>query len=70
MGAIIGGILGDVIEGITDITRESIAAAMRAAADKFERGDIVPDEALEQAKKDQSRIDSIRERVRRGRDDG
>jgi len=70
MGAIIGGILGDVIEGITDITRESIAAAMRSAADKFERGDIVPDEALEQAKKDQSRIDSIRARLRGGRDDG
>jgi len=66
MGAIIGGILGDVIEGITDITRESIAAAMRAAADKFERGDIVPDEALERAKKDQNRIDSIRERLRGG----
>ena len=64
MGAIIGGIIVEVIEGITDITRESIAASMRAAADKFERGDIVPDEALAQAKKDQSRIDSIRAKLR------
>jgi len=70
MGAILGGILGDVIEGITDITRESIAASIRAAADKFERGDIVPDEALERARKDQSRIDTIRARLRRGTSDG
>jgi hypothetical protein len=64
MGAIIGEIIGDVLMGIRDATRESIAAAMRAAADKVERGDIVPDEALERAKKDQARIDSIRDKFR------
>lgn len=65
MGALLGGIIGDVIGGITDATRESIAAAMRAAADKIERGDLVPDEALALAKKDENRLDSIRERKRR-----
>jgi hypothetical protein len=65
MGALLGGIIGEVIEGVADATRESIAAAMRAAADKIERGDIVPDEALELAKKDQSRLDAIRARKRR-----
>lgn len=64
MGAIIGGIIVEVIDGIKDITRESIASSIRAAADKLERGDIVPDEALEQAKKDQARIDRIRARLR------
>jgi hypothetical protein len=64
MGALIGGIIGDVIEGITDATRESIASAMRAAADKIERGDIVPDEALALARKDESRLDAIRARKR------
>jgi hypothetical protein len=64
MGAIIGEIIGDVLMGIKDATRESIAAAMRAAADKVERSDLVPDEALERAKKDQARIDAIREKFR------
>ena len=64
MGAIIGEILVDVIDGIRNATRESIAAALRASADKVERGDLVPDEALEKAKKDQSRIEAIREKLR------
>jgi hypothetical protein len=64
MGAIIGEIIGDVLMGIKDATRESIAAAMRAAADTVERSDLVPDEALERAKKDQARIDAIREKFR------
>jgi hypothetical protein len=64
MGALIGELIFEVIDGVKDATRESIAAAMRAAADKVERGDIVPDEALARAKKDQGRIDDIRARLR------
>jgi hypothetical protein len=60
MGAIIGELIVDVIAGARNATRESIAAAMRAAADKVERGDLVPEEALERAKKDQSKLDAIR----------
>ena len=35
---------------------------MRASADKVERGDLVADEALERANKDQSKLDAIRAR--------
>jgi hypothetical protein len=64
MGAIIGELIVDVISGVKDATRNSIAAAMRAAADKVERGDLVPDEALDRAKKDQGRLDAIRAKFR------
>ena len=60
MGALIGELIVDIVSGIKNATRESIAAAMRAAADKVERGDLVADEALERAKKDQSKLDAIR----------
>jgi hypothetical protein len=70
MGAMIGELIFDIVAGISDATRESLAAAMRAAADKVERGDLVPEEAFKQAKKDQGRIDAIRERLRRNNDDG
>jgi hypothetical protein len=62
----LGELLLDVVSGIRDASRESLATAMRAAADRVERGDLVPDEAFEKAKKDQGRIDSIRERLRNG----
>lgn len=60
MGALIGELIVDVVSGIKNATRESIAAAMRAAADKVERGDLVADEALERANKDQDKLDAIR----------
>ena len=65
MGALIGELIVDVVSGIQDATRESIAAAMRAAADKVERGDLVPDEALERATKDQDKLDAIRAKFRK-----
>ena len=64
MGAIISELVIGIIDGVTDATRESIAAGLRAAADRVERGDLVPEEALAQALADQSRIDSARERLR------
>lgn len=60
MGALIGELIVDVVSGIKNATRESIAASLRAAADKVERGDLVPDAALERAKNDQSKLDAIR----------
>lgn len=65
MGALIGELIVDVVSGIKDATRGSIAAAMRAAADKVERGDLVPDEALERANKDQDKLDAIRAKFRK-----
>ena len=62
MGALIGELIVDIVSGIKNATRESIAAAMRASADKVERGDLVADEALERANKDQSKLDAIRAR--------
>jgi hypothetical protein len=62
MGALIGELIVDVVSGIKNASRESLAAAMRAAADKVERGDLVADEALERANKDQSKLDAIRSR--------
>lgn len=62
MGALIGELIVDVVSGIKNATRESIAAAMRASADKVERGDLVADDALERASKDQDRLDAIRKK--------
>ena len=62
MGALIGELIVDIVSGIKNATRESIAAAMCASADKVERGDLVADEALERANKDQSKLDAIRAR--------
>ena len=62
MGALIGELIVDIVSGIKNATRESIAAAMRASADKVERGHLVADEALERANKDQSKLDAIRAR--------
>ncbi len=62
MGALIGELIVDIVSGIKNATRESIAAAMRASADKVERGDLVADDALERANKDQSKLDAIRAR--------
>ena len=62
MGALIGELIVDIVSGIKNATRESIAAAMRASADKVERGDLVADAALERATKDQDRLDAIRKK--------
>lgn len=62
MGALIGELIVDIVSGIKNATRESIAAAMRASADKVERGDLVADDALERASKDQDRLDAIRKK--------
>lgn len=63
MGAIIGPIVVELVGSIAVATRESVAATLRALAEKVERGDLVPDAAFEQAKKDQDRIDTIREGI-------
>jgi len=68
MGAMIGELILDVVSGIKNATRESLAAAMRVAADRVERGDLVPDEAFARATKDQDRIDTIRARFRENDD--
>ncbi len=62
MGALIGELIVDIVGGIKNATRESLAAAMRAAADKVERGDLVADDALERANKDQGKLDAIRKK--------
>jgi len=65
MGALIGELIVDIVSGLKNATRQSLAAAMRAAADKVERGDLVPDEALERATQDQDKLDAIRARFRK-----
>lgn len=58
---VIGQLIGEALGGIAEFTRDSIARRLRQMADDVERGDLIPDEALEKAKATQGRIDSIRD---------
>jgi hypothetical protein len=64
MGSMIGSIVGEVIDlvgELRDVTRENIAKKLRVLADRIERGDIIPDEALARARARQKKINAIRD---------
>jgi hypothetical protein len=64
MGAVIGAIVGELIDGVTEITRAGISGKLRDVADKIERGDIVPDAVLEKAKSTAERLKAARDRYK------
>lgn len=64
MGEIIGNVFGvavDKFSKMREVSRESIAAKLREIADGVERGDIVPEEALERARARKKLRDDIRD---------
>lgn len=65
-GPIIGALVGTALDKLADLSREAIAAAMRDVADKVERGDIVSDEALAQAKAATARLRDLIDRAPKG----
>lgn len=64
MGTLIGSIVGEVVDlvgELRDVTRENIAKKLRVLADRIERGDIIPAEALARARARQQKINAIRD---------
>lgn len=62
MGRVIGAIVGELVDGISEITRDAISGKLRDIADKIERGDIVPDAVLEKAKSTAQRLKDAKSR--------
>lgn len=66
MGSIIGSIIAGIVDelaDLVDISRENIVKKIRDVADRVERGDVVPEEALARAHARQKRVTSIRDRL-------
>ncbi len=69
MGALIGSIIAevvDLVQSLEDLSRENIAKKLRDVAAKIERGDIVPEAALERAKNRKERRDAMRDSLPEG----
>jgi hypothetical protein len=63
MGALIGKIIGVVIDAVDELSRQSLAKALREAAARIERGDMVSDDAIDRAKAATDRIRQLRKVV-------
>ena len=65
MGAIatIIGAIAEAVIGLTNVTREALARSLEEIAQEVRDGKLIPEEALEQAEKDQARIDAIKKRL-------
>jgi|JQIA01.1.fsa_nt_gb hypothetical protein len=62
MGGVIGAIVGELIDGGIELTRDAISGKLRNIADKIERGDIVPDAVLEKARNTAERLKNAKDR--------
>lgn len=64
MGELIGELfkgVGGAIKGIKEFTRDGIADAFEEFARGVRKGDVIPQRAIDEARKNQERIDSIRD---------
>ena len=65
MGGVIGAIVGELIDGGIELTRDAISGKLRDIADKIERKDLVPDEVLEKARDTADRLKNAKEKFKK-----
>lgn len=64
IGTIVG-FIAEAIMGIRTVTRQAIAASLEELADKVRRGELIPDEALALASKDQTKIEEAKAKLKK-----